>query len=105
MAQIDAKEQLRIQCQRLRRGQNPGITSIDEKPLDELLEMEARYLEWYPTHPKHPDRETKRHIYETYIKPRIAELSEDKKLQDDLKATVLSPPDWSHPHWRKQASQ
>lgn len=89
MAKIDAREQLRLQCERLKRGQSPTKKSIDEMDLDELLPMEARYLAWYPTHPDHHERDIKKHIYETYIKPRIALLKEDAEQIANVEQYLL----------------
>ena len=63
---------------RLSRGQNPKKKSIDEMDLAELLVIEQKFLAWYPTHPDHPEREIKKHIYDDYIKPRIELISNVK---------------------------
>jgi len=47
---------------------------VEEMDLQQLLEIEKKFLEWYPT-TKSPDKEVKNHIYKTYIQPRIEELS------------------------------
>lgn len=49
------------------------INFVDSMTLEQLLEAEEKFLEWYPT-TDHPDKETKKHIYENYMKKRIALL-------------------------------
>lgn len=70
--------------ERLKRKQHPHKKSIEEMTLDELLELERKFLAWYPTHPDHPERSVKKHIYDKYIVPRIHELRQPGYVREYL---------------------
>lgn len=88
--QPTGRDLLKQTVQRIKRT-DPTFPSnyIEEMTLPELLEAERKYLAWYPT-TKHPDKELKKHVYETYIKPRIEHL---RFVQDVEDAVLGTPPD------------
>lgn len=55
--------------------------AIEEMPLSELLLAEERFLKWYPV-TKSSEKETKKHIYENYMKPRIEMLQTEKSVEE-----------------------
>ena len=63
-----------------RRSVNHKRKSIDEMDLKEALEAEQKFLSWYDKYPEHEDREVKKHIYTTYLIPRIEFLKKCEVL-------------------------
>ena len=71
--------------QQLRRRQLPtGRKAIDEMNLDEALDAEQKYLKWAERNERHEDFELKRHLYETYLIPRIEMLQQQKMVSSAL---------------------
>jgi len=60
----------------------PNLPWYETADLQTLLTVEKNFLAWYPV-TKSPEKEEKKHIYEQYIKPRIALLS-GKGIQNTL---------------------
>lgn len=60
----------------------PSLPWYETADLETLLTVEANFLKWYPA-TKSPEKEEKKRIYETYIKPRIA-LLQGKGIQATL---------------------
>lgn len=74
----------------LRTKRSPSAKKpIDELPLDELLVLQQRWLKWSPNNSTHPDFQTKQHIYDTYIVPRIKLLQETEQLSKDVETFLL----------------
>lgn len=59
--------------QRLTNKRSPTKIGVEEMDLPQLLEIEQKFLSWYPT-TNSPEKSTKKHIYDAYIKPRIEKL-------------------------------
>ena len=75
---------------RLRNRQRPGgRKSIAEMDLEEALKAQELYLVWVEKYPEHSEREVKRHIYENYLLPHIANLMLAKNVVDGL---GINPP-------------
>lgn len=75
--------------QDIKNKRSPTKKSINDMDLKELLILEERFNEWYPTHPDHPERKIKLHIYKKYIQPRIKELQECEKLSIHAKKVLI----------------
>lgn len=58
--------------------------SINEMNLDEALDAQAKYLKWAEFHADHEDFAVKKHIYNTYLIPRIEFLQQQQKVADIL---------------------
>lgn len=54
----------------------PQRKGIEDLTLEELLEKEKKFLEWFPT-TKSSDKEVVEHKYKTYIRPRIEKLQKE----------------------------
>lgn len=69
----------------LRARQRPSSRkSINEMNLDEALDAEVKYLKWATTHADHEDFSVKKHIYNTYLIPRIEFLKQQQDVTDIL---------------------
>lgn len=80
--QLTGRDLLKQTVQRIKRTDSTFPSNyIEEMTLPELLEAERKFLAWYPK-TKHKDKEVKKHIYETYIKPRIENLQWEKEVRE-----------------------
>ena len=76
----------------IKQGKKPsGKKSLNEMNLEELLDAEQKYLAFVEKNPTHPDLETKKHIYDSYVVPRIQELKEAKELEGSVVDILMSP--------------
>lgn len=69
----------------LKNRQHPsGKKPIQEMNLEECLEAERKYLRWSDTNRDHPDFTTKKHLYNTYLLPRIELLQFQDSVLENL---------------------
>lgn len=67
---------------------SPSANSITDATYPQLLEMQAKFLAWYPS-TNHPDKDLKKHIYENHILPRIRRYEQDRDLLSNIQDTLL----------------
>lgn len=75
--------------QSFKQGRRTGKKPIDLMSLDECLDAEEKYLKWRDNNPTHEDLTVKKHIYENYLIPRIAELIKDLEFVNTVEKGLL----------------